>query len=458
MGLTMLRGKGGAYTLFAIVVLATALGSLTQTAMNSMLEAVRLDLGIDVSIGQWLTTIYMLVIGITVPIVTWLSQKFSAKNIIYLALGFFFVGSLVDLLAEPFLLLVVGRVLQAIAAGITIPLVQAIALTRFPREKAGTMMGIAGIAMGFAPNIGPTIGGALVASSSGWRGFFALLMIIVAVLAVAAFLLLENEKNPARDASLDLGSFALSTIGFGGLLLGFSNAANLSISSPFVWLPVLVGAVGIALFVMRQRSVEKPLVSMRIFTSAEYRISFVAQNLLNASFMGITLIAPLFWQNLCGGTALEAGVIFIPATILALVLNPVAGIAVDKVGARPVVLTGAVLLTVGSTAMAFMDSMTPLWMVTTLQSVRGAGVSILIGPLITFGMRSLPREVAMDGSVFFATVRQACASFGTALMMLVITVVNVNAGGAVALAYQLAFGLSAVFAVCVLVVAVVKVR
>ena len=77
MGLTSLRGKGGAYALFAIVVLATALGSLTQTAMNSMLEAVRLDLGIDASIGQWLTTIYMLVIGITVPIVTWLSQKFS---------------------------------------------------------------------------------------------------------------------------------------------------------------------------------------------------------------------------------------------------------------------------------------------------------------------------------------------------------------------------------------------
>ena len=108
--------------------------------------------------------------------------------------------------------------------------------------------------------------------------------------------------------------------------------------------------------------------------------------------------------------------------------------------------------------MAFMDASTPLWLVIVLQSVRGAGVSTLIGPLITFGMRGLPREVTMDGSAFFGTVRQACASFGTALMMLIITVVNAQAGGAVALAYQLAFGLSAVFAICVLVIAIVKVR
>lgn len=458
MSLTALRGRGGAYTLFAIVALATALGSLTQTVMNSMLEAVRLDLGIDASIGQWLTTIYMLVIGITVPVVTWLSQKFSVKNIIYIALGFFFVGSLVDFIVDPFLLLVVGRILQAIAAGITIPLIQAIALTRFPREKAGTMMGIAGIAMGFAPNIGPTIGGALVATAWGWRGFFAILMIIIVVLAVATFLLLESEKNPARDASLEVVSFILSTVGFGGLLLGFSNAANMSVTSAFVWAPVLLGAVALVLFVRRQNSVEKPLISMKIFKSADYTTSFIVQNFLNASFMGITLIVPLYVINLCGGTALEAGFVFIPATVLALVLNPVAGIAADKIGVRPVVLIGAVLLTIGSVAMAFMDASTPLWLVVVLQSIRGAGVSVLIGPLITFGMRSLPREVTMDGSAFFGTVRQACASFGTALMMLIITVVNAQAGVAVALAYQLAFGLSAVFAVCVLAISLAKVR
>lgn len=456
MSLAALQKKGGSYSLFTIVVLATAAGSLTQTVMNSMLVGVGADFGVDASIGQWLTTIYMLILGITVPIVTWLSQKLSVKNIVYLSLGFFFVGSLVAWLAPSFAVLLAGRVLQAIAAGITIPLLQAIAMTRFPRERVGTMMGIAGIAMGFAPNIGPLIGGVLV-DSWGWRSFFALFIGLVVLLALATFLFVESEDNPARDASLDTPSFALSTLGFGGLLLGLSNAASLGEVNAFVWLPLLVGIVGLALFVKRQNSIEKPLINMRIFESATYRVSFIAQNLLNACFMGITLIVPLYVQGLCGGTAVEAGLVFIPATVLALVLNPVAGIAADRFGIRPVVLTGSVLLTAGSVSMAFMDASTPLWLVTLLQTIRGAGVSSLVGPLITLGMRDLPREVAMDGSAFFSTVRQACASLGTAGMVLIITAVNA-AGGVSALAYQLAFGLSAIFAVATLILAIWKVK
>lgn len=457
MALTSLRGKGGAYSLFAVVVLATALGSLTQTVMNSMLEGVGLDMGIDASVGQWLTTVYMLTLGITVPIVTWLSQKLSVKNITYLALGFFFVGAVVCYVAQPFLLLVLGRVLQAIGAGISIPLIQAIAMTRFPREKAGTMMGIAGIAMGFAPNIGPLIGGALV-DSWGWRSFFLIFMGIVAVLFVAAFLLIADEENPARPVSLDVASFALSTVGFGGLLLGFSNAASMALSNPLVWVPLAVGAVALVLFVQRQRKIEHPLISMRIFEVPSYCVSFIAQNLLYGCFMGITLIVPLYVQGLCGGSAVDAGLVFIPATILALFLNPVAGMLVDRIGTRPVVLIGTTFLAVGSVSMAFMNADTPLWLVTLLQSVRGAGVSMLCGPLITLGMRDLPREVSMDGSAFFATVRQTCASLGTAAMVLIITLVNASAGGATALAYQLAFGLSACMAVALWVLSIWKVR
>lgn len=457
MALGSLRGKGGAYSLFIVVCLAASIGGFTQTVMNAMLESVRMDLGIATSVGQWLTTVYMLVLGVTVPVVTWLSQRLSLKKIIYLALGFFLFGALIDFFAEPFLLLVVGRILQAIGAGIVIPILQAIALTRFPREKVGTMMGIAGIAMGFAPNIGPLIGGALV-DAWGWRSFFLLLMGIVLVLLLATLLLIEDEGRPAVDSSLDIVSFAMSALGFGGLLLGFSNAANMSVASPFVWVPLAFGVVFLVLFVRRQNAVECPLINMRIFKTYDYVISFVGQNLMHACFMGITLIVPLYVQNLCGGTAIEAGLVFVPATICALVLNPIAGIAADKVGIRPTVLVGSTLLTAGSVAMAFMDASTPLWLVTLLQTIRGAGVSITIGPFITLGMRNLPKELAMDGSAFFSTTRQVCASLGTAAMVFVITMVNASTGTVSALAYQMAFGLSALFAVAFFVMTVWKVR
>ena len=452
--------RGQVYALFAIVVLACALGSLTQTVMNAMLGGIEADFGVAASTGQWLTTIYMLVLGITVPLVTFLSIKFSMRSLLLITLTVFFAGSLVAFLAPSFEVLVAARVLQAFAAGITLPLVQSIAMLRFPRGQNGTAMGIAGIAMGFAPNIGPTIGGALV-DSWGWRSFFVLLMGVLAVLFVLSLLLVERENRSDRPAVLDVLSFVLSTCGFGGLLLGFSNASSVGFADPIVWAALAVGVICLVLFVRRQKRIEHPLISMDIFASRRYRASFVAQNLLFASFMGITLIVPLYVQGLCGGTALEAGMVFIPATILAIVFNPLAGILADRIGPRRVTAAAGVLLSVGAVSMAFIDESTPLWLVALMQTIRGIGVSSLIGPLNSWGLSELQPRIIMDGSAFFACVRQACASFGTALMVLVITMVaGAAAAGGVdaALGYQLAFGLSALLSIGVFAMAVAKVR
>mgnify|MGYP004579157143 FL=1 len=455
-----LSKRGRTYALFAIVVFACALGSLTQTVMNSMLEGVRSDFGVDASIGQWLTTIYMLALGITVPAVTFLSQRFSIRNVVFLALVLLLAGGVVDVFAPTFEVLVLGRVLQAVGAGITLPVLQSIAMMRFPRGQNGTAMGIAGIAMGFAPNIGPLIGGALV-DTWGWRSFFVIFIAVVCILIFATFCLVESEEAPMRDARFEIVSFLYSTLGFGGLLLAFSNAASMSVASPLVWLPAIVGVVCLVLFVVRQKRIEHPLISMRIFRSAHFRASFVAQNCLFASFMGITLIVPLYVQGLLGASAVEAGIVFVPATILAVIVNPLAGILSDKVGVRPVVFVAAVLLSIGAVSMAFVDADTPLWALTLMQTIRGMGVSALIGPLNSWGMGGLPREIMMDASAFFAAVRQACASLGTALMVLAITSLSAVAQtGAIdaVFAYQVAFGISAVLAICVFAVAAAKVR
>ena len=455
-----LSKRGRTYALFAIVVFACALGSLTQTVMNSMLVGVRADFGVDASMGQWLTTIYMLALGITVPAVTFLSQRLSIRRVVFLALALLLAGGVVDVFAPTFEVLVLGRVLQAVGAGITLPVLQSIAMMRFPRGQNGTAMGIAGIAMGFAPNIGPLIGGALV-DTWGWRSFFVIFIAVVCILIFATFCLVESEDAPCCDARFEIVSFLYSTLGFGGLLLAFSNAANMSIASPFVWAPAIVGVACLVLFVVRQKRIERPLINMRIFRSARFRASFVAQNCLFASFMGITLIVPLYVQGLLGASAVEAGIVFVPATILAVIVNPLAGILSDKIGVRPVVIVAATLLTVGAVSMAFVGDTTPLWALTLMQTIRGMGVSALIGPLNSWGMGGLPREIMMDASAFFAAVRQACASLGTAIMVLAITTLSTAAqAGAIdaALAYQAAFGVSAVLAACVLVVAMAKVR
>ncbi len=444
------------YTMFAIVTVACALGSLTQTVMNSMLLGIQDSFGTTENVSQWLTTIYMLTIGITVPIVTHLSRKLSIRILTLLSLGFFLLGSLIDLMAPNFAILLIGRIPQAIATGITLPLLNTIAMVRFPKGQNGTAMGIAGIAMGFAPNIGPLIGGALV-DTLGWRSFYIILSAVLAVMVVLSFIILVREKAPAHDANLDIISFLESTIGFGGLLLGFTNAATLGIADIQVLIELAVGVAFIVLFIQRQKKLEYPLISMKVFKTPDYVISFIAQNCLFASFMGITLIIPLFVQNVCGLSALDAGIVFIPATILAVIFNPLAGILCDRIGPRPVVVVASLFLTTGAVSMIFVDASTPLWLLTLMQTIRGIGVSSLIGPLISWGMAKLSFDVMMDGSAFLATARQACASFGTALMMLVIAMVSTSVGGG-AFAYQLAFALSAVFSVAVLVLAIMRVK
>lgn len=445
--------------MFAIVTLACALGSLSQTATNSMLGGVQASFGTDENTGQWLTTIYMLTIGITVPLVTHLSRKFSLRTLIFISLAFFIAGSVVAAIAPNFLILVLGRVLQAIGTGITLPILQTIAMTRFPAGQNATAMGIAGIAMGFAPNIGPLIGGVLV-GTLGWRSFFWILLICLVALVLATLLFVSRNEHESQEAHLDFISFLLSTLGFGGLLLGFSNAANMALAEPAVWVPVVIGAICLVWFVMRQKRIQHPLITMDIFRSRTYVISFVAQNCLFASFMGITLILPLFVINTMQLTPVDAGLVFLPVTILAIVFNPLAGILCDKIGARPVIVCASIFLFVGAFALAFVDEATPFWLVTLWQVIRGIGVSSLIGPLNSWGMGGLEPRTMIDASAFFTTTRQASASFGTALMMLLLAVCGstMTVGAASAFGFHLAFGLSAAFSLAVLACAVFFVR
>ena len=452
-------GRAAVYALFAIVVLASAMGNLSQTAVNAMLGDIMGEFGLDVDLGQWLTTSYMLVLGVTVPVATFLSRRFSVRQHVLIAMTFFLVGAVADLCAPNFGVLLVGRVLQAASAGMLMPLMQTIAMTRFPCGRQATAMGIAGIAMGFAPNIGPTIGGAM-SFSFGWRSFFVLLAATMAMLAVAAVLAIRPSDAPDRDARLDVRSLSLSTLGFGGLLLAFSEASSFSVTSPFVWAPLALGALFLALFVRRQKRVSEPLVSMEIFASRQYRAGFIAQNLLNASFMGVTLVVPLYVEGLCGGSALDAGVVLLPGTVAALLLNPLAGVLTDRVGVRPVALVSGAFLATGAVLMSFLDADTPLLVTTLFQAVRAMGVSGLVGPLTSWSLARLPGPVVADGSSFCIAVRQACASLGTSAMVLAIAAVGASSAGAAdpALAYQAAFGFSAVMALATLAFIAVKVR
>ncbi|MBQ9003198.1 MAG: MFS transporter, partial [Eggerthellaceae bacterium] len=270
------EGNGRLYVLFAIVVVGTALGGLTQTALNTMASTVLADLNTDIGWGQWLTTIYIFSMGAAVPLASFVQRKFSIRTLMLAAFGMYLVGSTCDFAAVNFPMLIIGRVLEAVASGILMPLLQTIAMTRFPENRHGTAMGIAGRALGFAPNIGPTIGGTIVVAA-GWRFMFLVLMVASIALIVATFAFVRERDVREPSATLDWASLSLSTVGFGGMLLGFTAAANMPLAEPLVWLPVVLGAAASAACCRRPRTLERrgrlQLVNLRIFESQPYRAS-----------------------------------------------------------------------------------------------------------------------------------------------------------------------------------------
>lgn len=229
-----MNGKGkiakGVVPLFALVVIGTGLGGMTQTALNTMVADVLGDLSTDIGWGQWLTTVYIFCMGAAVPLASFVQRKLSVRTLMLASFSLYLVGSLCDFTAVNFPMLIIGRVMEAVSTGILMPLLQTIAMTRFPDSMHGTAMGFAGIALGFAPNIGPVIGGA-IASSVGWRFLFLILSAASVILLIGTVAVVRDKDAKDPAAVLDVPSLCLSMFGFGGVLLSFTAAANMSLGA-----------------------------------------------------------------------------------------------------------------------------------------------------------------------------------------------------------------------------------
>jgi len=433
---------------YALAVITCALGNLSQTGVNAMMPSIMAEFSVDVALAQWLTTGYMLVIGITVPIATYLSNKVTVRIHLVIGIAAFIIGSLLDCFAWNFAIMLTGRICQAVSVGILMPLMQNIAVIQFPPGLRATAMGVGGIALGFAPNIGPTIGGALE-FAFGWRSFFVLLAVSTAVLLVLTLLFVRGGKPMQPDTHFAGVSFVYSTLGFGGLLLGLSMASSYGFASLYVWAPIAVGSVFVALFLRRQKISKYPLIHLEIFKDQTYVRSLVVLVLLFGSFLGVTLTIPLTVQNLQGGSSLEAGIVLLPATVVALIVNPLSGILADRFGTRPICCIFAAFLAVGSVLWIFIDENTPMGAMMAYQAIRGAGVSGLVGPLQAWSLSRLDVRIIPDGSSMSVLLRQAAAALGTALCVFALAAFAdlAAATGIAALPYQISFGISALLGV-----------
>lgn len=413
------RGKILAAMLFGMFI-----AILNQTLLNVALPKINTEFNISASTGQWLMTGFMLVNGILIPISAFLFNKYSYRKLFIIGLALFTLGSLVCAISFNFPIMMSGRVLQAIGAGILMPLGSNVIVTIFPPEKRGVAMGTMGIAMILAPAIGPTLSGYIVQNYDWNVMFYGMFFIgiIAIVIGLFWFKLYQSTTNPKAD----IPGIIYSTIGFGSLLYGFSEAGNKGWGSTEIVTMFIVGTVFIIFFILRELRMKAPMLSLEVLKYPTYTLTTIINMIVMMSLYGGMILLPLYLQNLRGFSALDSGLLLLPGALVMGALGPVAGKLLDTIGIKPLAIFGIGIMTYATWELSKLNMDTTYLHIMWIYIVRSFGMAFVMMPIMTAGMNALPPRLISHGNAFVNTMRQLAGSIGTAILVTVMTTQQTN--------------------------------
>ncbi len=409
----------GRNALLAVLVSGAFVIILNQTLLNTALPSFMEDFSITANSAQWLTTIFMLVNGIMIPVTAFLIGKFTTRTLFLTAMSVFIAGTVVCALSPVFPVLIAGRILQAAGGGIMIPLMQTILFAIFPLEKRGTAMGTFGLVIAFAPAIGPSLSGWLV-DHYPWQVLFYMVLPIAVIATVIAYFILRNVTDQT-DPRLDMLSVILSSLGFGGLLYGFSEAGTNGWGRALVVVPLIVGVTALALFVARQFRLDEPLLEIRVLRYPMFTLNTVLGMCVFMAMLGGMTVLPLYMQNMREYSALDSGLALLPGAVAMGVMSPITGRLFDRFGAKWLGVVGFAIVTVTTFMYATLDTHTTFAYIALVNVGRMFGTAMVIMPMTTAALNELPRHLIPHGTAMNNTLRQISASVGTAILVTVMT-------------------------------------
>lgn len=410
--------------LLATVIIGTFATVLTQTLLATAYPTLMDTFNISTATVQWLTTGFLLVNGIMIPISAWLINRYNSKYLYITAMTTFFIGTWICWQASSFTMLLVGRLVEAVGVGLSMPLMQTITLSIFPPERRGTAMGAAGLAIGLAPAIGPTLSGWVIDNYS-WRVLFSMILPIAGLVILASFFTMRKVLKTSKP-TLDVLSAILSTIGFGSLLYGFSEVGSEGWSNRTVIVGIVVGVIFITLFTWRQLKLEKPFLELHVFQTPAFTISSILSAVVNMAMVGAEMVLPLYIQTGRGESAFHSGLTLLGGAVMMGIMSPITGRIFDRLGAKHLAITGMTLLTLGTIPFAFLTKTTPMINVVILYAIRMFGIAMVMMPVTTAGMNALPLHLISHGTAVNNTLRQVASSVGTAILISILTNVTNN--------------------------------
>lgn len=422
----------------AAVILVGALAVVFDTTIVSVaLRTLAHDLHSSVATIQWVSTGYLLALGVAIPLAGWGQARFGGKRVWMFALAVFLVGSVACSLAWDAPSLIVARVVQGLGGGLMLPLLSTLIVQAAGGAGLGRIMSIVSLPTALGPILGPVIGG-LILGALDWRWLFWVNVPFCVVGLILAWRVLDKDVTTARP-KLDVVGLVLLSPGLVGILYGLSNAGkDGGFGRGDVLVPLLTGVALIAVFaVYAVRRGEKALVDLRLFRYRPVWSASVLLFLSGASLYGGMLLLPLYWQDVRGFDALGAGLLLAPQGIGTLFSRSLAGRLTDSIGARTVAVIGFAIVGLATIPFAFATESTNQWLLMAVLVVRGLGMGAVMIPLMTVAYVGLERSDVPHASILTRITQQIGGSFGVALLAVILEgAVAVGHGAA---AFDLAF-------------------
>lgn len=388
-------------------------GLITETAVNIAFPAVMNTFGVSTKTVQWLTTGNLLVVAMITPLSAFLQKRFKLRNLFLFGTLCFLGGTVLAIFAPNFACLLLARLIQGVATGVGVPIAFCIILEQIPVEKVGTYMGYGALVSAAAPALGPTYGG-IVNQTLGWRFVFVLLIPVLIFTLILGLATIQESRKPEK-VPVDGWGIVFTMLMFLGLVYGFANLSAFR-TQPLVEIgSFAVGLIALVLFVRHCRACSHPLIDVSVFKNLPFTCHLVAFFLINAVMLGASFLLPNYLQVALLCESMAAGFMLLPGAGLNAVMGPFSGAALDKIGAKPPILLGTGLLTVGVLLLTVFGTRLSAGMIIVFYIIFGIGCGIAFGNTMTVGNLRLPVEQKAYGNTCFNTLMQFAGAVGTSV-------------------------------------------
>ena len=408
--------RGASTTGWAIPLIVLIVGSfmsvLDTSIVNVAIPHIQTELGASADDVEWIVTGYTLALGVIVPLSGWLGLRLGLTTVYMLSLVGFAIASGLCGLAWNLDVLIGFRVLQAIPGGVLPVVTMTLLYQIVPREKIGTAMGMYGLGVVVAPAVGPTLGGYLV-QYIDWRLIF-YINVPIGILGTVAALAVFPRIHPTTWPKFDVWGFLTVAYGLFALLLAFSKAQKWGWTGYRVEMLIVSGLLSLALFVVIELEVEKPLINVRVFASWPFTNSLLLIAITTTGMFTTLYFIPQFLQVTQGLQALPAGLVLLPSALVLVVLMPIAGQLYDRVGARWPAVIGLLLMAYGQYLLAQLTADTPQATIVLWTSVRNLGTGLAMMPIMTAGIAALPTALTSSGSAMNNVAQRVSSSVAVA--------------------------------------------